>query len=417
MQTDVDAEKMRDRLVRILYWAVFLAAAVLLCRFVLPRIAPFIVALLMALAAKPAVRFLREKVRIGRTAAGILPVILLYLLLAFLIGFLGVRLFDYLKDLATGLPGFYRNSFLPAATRLFDGLRHLTERFDPDSADTLGSIIDMASAQLENTVVSFAGKLLGRLTTAAFGLPAVFLGALIAVIATVFLAVDWDRIRAFCRHQLSDGQREMADRVLENLSGTIRKYVRSYALILCITFCELLIGFLILGIGNPAGVALAIAVFDVLPVVGCGTVLIPWSVVSFLTGNWPLGAGLFFHYVVIAIVRNVIEPKIVGTRVGLHPLVTLLGMVLGRALFGPVGILGLPFAMAIVAALNEQGAIHLYKRMPEREAAGSVREGSAGSGNDASEASTEAFERSAQAQDTDTAEARKKEEKKEGDEA
>ena len=416
MQTDADAEKMRDRLVRILYWAVFLAAAVLLCRFVLPRIAPFIVALLMALAAKPAVRFLREKVRIGRTAAGILPVILLYLLLAFLIGFLGVRLFDYLKDLATGLPGFYRNSFLPAATRLFDGLRHLTERFDPDSADTLGSIIDMASAQLENTVVSFAGKLLGRLTTAAFGLPAVFLGALIAVIATVFLAVDWDRIRAFCRHQLSDGQREMADRVLENLSGTIRKYVRSYALILCITFCELLIGFLILGIGNPAGVALAIAVFDVLPVVGCGTVLIPWSVVSFLTGNWPLGAGLFFHYVVIAIVRNVIEPKIVGTRVGLHPLVTLLGMVLGRALFGPVGILGLPFAMAIVAALNEQGAIHLYKRMPEREAAGSVREGSAGSGNDASEASTEAFERSAQAQDTDTAEARKKEEKKEGDE-
>ena len=416
MQTDADAEKMRDRLVRILYWAVFLAAAVLLCRFVLPRIAPFIVALLMALVAKPAVRFLREKVRIGRTAAGILPVILLYLLLAFLIGFLGVRLFDYLKDLATGLPGFYRNSFLPAATRLFDGLRHLTERFDPDSADTLGSIIDMASAQLENTVVSFAGKLLGRLTTAAFGLPAVFLGALIAVIATVFLAVDWDRIRAFCRHQLSDGQREMADRVLENLSGTIRKYVRSYALILCITFCELLIGFLILGIGNPAGVALAIAVFDVLPVVGCGTVLIPWSVVSFLTGNWPLGAGLFFHYVVIAIVRNVIEPKIVGTRVGLHPLVTLLGMVLGRALFGPVGILGLPFAMAIVAALNEQGAIHLYKRMPEREAAGSVREGSAGSGNDASEASPEAFEAPLQAQDTDTAEARKKEEKKEGDE-
>ena len=417
MQTDADAEKMRDRLVRILYWAVFLAAAVLLCRFVLPRIAPFIVALLMALVAKPAVRFLREKVRIGRTAAGILPVILLYLLLAFLIGFLGVRLFDYLKDLATGLPGFYRNSFLPAATRLFDGLRHLTERFDPDSADTLGSIIDMASAQLENTVVSFAGKLLGRLTTAAFGLPAVFLGALIAVIATVFLAVDWDRIRAFCRHQLSDGQREMADRVLENLSGTIRKYVRSYALILCITFCELLIGFLILGIGNPAGVALAIAVFDVLPVVGCGTVLIPWSVVSFLTGNWPLGAGLFFHYVVIAIVRNVIEPKIVGTRVGLHPLVTLLGMVLGRALFGPVGILGLPFAMAIVAALNEQGAIHLYKRMPEREAAGSVREGSAGSANDASEASPEAFEAPSQALDTDTAEARKKEEKKEGDEA
>ncbi len=417
MQRDADAEKMRDRLVRILYWAVFLAAAVLVCRFVLPRIAPFIIALLMALAAKPAVRFLREKVRIGRTAAGILPVVLLYLLLAFLIGFLGVRLFDYLKDLATGLPGFYRNSFLPAATRLFDGLRHLTERFDPDSADTLGSIIDMASAQLENTVVSFAGKLLGRLTTAAFGLPAVFLGALIAVIATVFLAVDWDRIRAFCRYQLSDGQREMADRVLENLSGTIRKYVRSYALILCITFCELLIGFWILGIGNPAGVALAIAVFDVLPVVGCGTVLIPWSIVSFLTGNWPLGAGLFFHYVVIAIVRNVIEPKIVGTRVGLHPLVTLLGMVLGRALFGPVGILGLPFAMAIVAALNEQGAIHLYKRMPEREAAGSVRAGSAVGGNDASEASPEAFERSAQAQDTDTAETQKKEEKKEGDEA
>ena len=415
MQTDTDAGRMRDRLVRVLYWAVFLAAAVLLCRFVLPRIAPFIVAFLMALIAKPAVRFLREKARIGRTAAGIVPVILLYLLLAFLIGFLGVRLFDYLKDLATGLPGFYRNSFLPAATRLFDGLRHLTERFDPDSADTLGSIIDMASAQLENTVVSFAGKLLGRLTTAAFGLPAVFLGALIAVIATVFLAVDWDRIRAFCRYQLSDRQREMADRVLENLSGTIKKYVRSYALILCITFCELLIGFWILGIGNPAGIAIAIAVFDVLPVVGCGTVLIPWSIVSFLTGNWPLGVGLFFHYLVIAIVRNVIEPKIVGNRVGLHPLVTLLGMVLGRVLFGPVGILGLPFAMAIVAALNEQGAIHLYKRMPERETSVPARAGSAE--RDAQESTAEASERSLRARGggTGAVETEEKEEKKEGE--
>ena len=159
----------------------------------------------------------------------------------------------------------------------------------------------------------------------------------------------------------------MADKVLESPSCTIGKYVRSYALILCITFCELLAGFWILGIGKPAGVALAIAVFDVLPVVGCGTVLIPWSVVSFLTGNWPLGVGLFIHYIVIAVVRNVIEPKIVGTRVGLHPLLALLGMVLGRALFGPVGILGLPIAMVIVVALNEQGAIHLYRRMPEQE--------------------------------------------------
>ena len=109
------------------------------------------------------------------------------------------------------------------------------------------------------------------------------------------------------------------------------------------------------------GIAVAIAIFDILPVVGSGLVLLPWTVFSLIKGDLVTGIGLAVLYVVVIIVRQIVEPKIVGDRVGLHPLVTLMSMVIGSYLFGGIGLLGLPITIALIHALNKQGAIHLYK--------------------------------------------------------
>jgi sporulation integral membrane protein YtvI len=146
------------------------------------------------------------------------------------------------------------------------------------------------------------------------------------------------------------------------LGVVILQFVRSYAIILLVTFSELAIGFAILGVKNVFLLALLISLFDILPVVGLGAVLLPWAAISLVTGNTALGIGLVVMYVVILVVRNIIEPKIVGDRVGLHPLLTLVCMFVGAKLFGVIGLFGLPVAVAILKALNDKGAIRLYKR-------------------------------------------------------
>ncbi|MDO4572861.1 MAG: AI-2E family transporter, partial [Clostridia bacterium] len=96
-----------------------------------------------------------------------------------------------------------------------------------------------------------------------------------------------------------------------------------------------------------------------------GMVLLPWTIITALQGDYLRALGLGILYVVVIIVRNIMEPKIVGNRVGLHPIVTLLAMVVGTYVFGPIGLLGLPVTLALIQSLNEQGVIHLYKKKPK----------------------------------------------------
>ena len=128
-----------------------------------------------------------------------------------------------------------------------------------------------------------------------------------------------------------------------------------------ITFAELWTGLLILRVPSAPVIAALIAIFDILPVVGSGTILIPWSVISIFAAETGQGIGLLIVWAVISIVRYIIEPKIVGNQVGMHPLLTLFAMLLGNFIFGGIGILLLPVSLALLQNLNQAGIIHLYK--------------------------------------------------------
>ena len=119
---------------------------------------------------------------------------------------------------------------------------------------------------------------------------------------------------------------------------TMVSYVRAMAILLCLTFVELAIGFAILGLDYALVLAFFISLIDALPILGTGTVLIPWALVSLITGDFFIAIGLAVIYGVVAIVRNLIEPKIIGQQIGLHPLITLASVYVGLKIFGFFGI-------------------------------------------------------------------------------
>lgn len=237
---------------------------------------------------------------------------------------------------------------------------------------------DELLAPMGTGITTLSTKLLSMAGNAAFSLPSLLINVIICIVSTLFILFDWDKIIDFIYLQLSRRNNELAQKIVHQSGKTIKQYLFSYGLILSITFTELSIGFLIIGFDNAFLLAALISVFDILPVVGCGGILIPWMLISFIIGNTANGVGLLLLYIVITIVRNATEPKIVGKQVGLHPLVTLMSMVVGNSLMGGVGLFGLPIALAVITKMNRDGVIHLFKTAPMQSAA--VRKQSAAKG-------------------------------------
>ena len=152
-----------------------------------------------------------------------------------------------------------------------------------------------------------------------------------------------------------------------SLVDTIVKYLVSYIILLFITFAELIVVFLVAGVSNPIVVAFIVACFDFLPIVGTGTVIWPWVIIDVLAGNYQRAIILAIGYFVITIVRKILEPRIVGQKVGLGPVMTLMTMYLGLRFFGLIGMLLIPVIFVVIIDMQKNDIIHLYKSDPAEE--------------------------------------------------
>lgn len=358
-------EKRKQFIVNFLYFAIILGITILITRYALGVLMPFLIALIVSLLLKPLVQFLREKVHLHKGFAGVFVVLLFYALIGFLLIILGVQIFTAAKSFFIRLPSLYMNTIAPWVQDTFASLETFTAKLDPDVASAYNVLAGNLTSSLGETVVNVSKGVVTGVTNITLKTPAFLLKLIITVIATVFLSIDFPKIKAFIVRQFSEKNRDLLHNIRIQLGRTLGRYTRSYALIMFITFAEISVGLTIIGINNALAIAALIAVFDILPVVGSGMVLLPWTIIALISGNYARAIGLGILYVVVIVVRNVMEPKIVGDRVGLHPIVTLLSMVLGTFIFGGIGLLGLPITLALVHSLNKDGVIHLYKTEPE----------------------------------------------------
>ena len=144
--------------------------------------------------------------------------------------------------------------------------------------------------------------------------------------------------------------------------ATVRQVLKAYLLIMAVTFGEISLGLWLLRVDYYLVIGLAVAVLDILPVLGSGSILIPWGIWTLLGGNLPLGAGILLLYGVVTGVRTVLEPRLVGRGIGLSPLVTLVSMYVGMKLLGGGGLILAPMAVTLALFLDEGGHIRILRR-------------------------------------------------------
>ena len=324
-------------------------------RYGVPILAPFLLSGVVVLFVHP---WGRRLSKLSAVRPGICSVALLIALLLVLGGalYLGgyylwreagafyAWLSEYADSLASAIGGLFatkgQGSALPAFLQRLLAL--------PLIADLFGGLEQLAQSLAKTLLARLGEALTGAALNAATGLPSAALSVLVFGFSCFYLALDGERIYAWLIDRCPPGQRERVRGILVSVADALRGYLRAYGLIFCLTFFELLIGFLVIGVKYAFLLAVLIALLDLLPVLGSGAVLVPWSVISFLSGNVRVGAGLLIMFGIITLVRQIAEPKIVGNSLGLHPLLTLGAMYVAFRLFGAIGLVLGP-CIALVA--------------------------------------------------------------------
>ncbi|MBQ8719968.1 MAG: sporulation integral membrane protein YtvI [Clostridia bacterium] len=236
--------------------------------------------------------------------------------------------------------------------------------FFGDSEGALELEIKIGEA-VENMLSSALSGIGSLLTAFAASLPSVFIFLLITVIASVYFSLDLDVINASVIRVLPSRVSGWLVRFKRGFFTTGVRYLRSYAILMAVTFAIILAGLLILKVEFALLLAIAIAALDILPVFGVGTVLVPWSVFQMLFGDLGLGIGLLVLFVIHEIIRQVIEPRIVGKNLGIHPIITLVLLYAGYSLFGILGIVLLPvFTVVIDVFSNKENSPKVDKTAP-----------------------------------------------------
>lgn len=331
-------------------------------RYLLGLVGPFVIAFLFSWLLTPPIRWLTAKCRIKYNLSVALTLLLFFALLGGLAVLLTSQLITFVADVVTWLPGLYSSAIEPGLASLSDSLEASLERVSPEVAAIVDNAMPTVISSIGSAVTNASMRLVSALSGLAARIPSALLSTLICIIATIFMTADFPRMTAFLLRQVPDRPRHIIHEAKQALKTVIGKYGRSYGIIMGITFAEMLIGMLLLRQDHAVLIAAAIAVFDIFPIVGAGTILLPWSAFCFLSGAAGKGLELLVLYVTVLIIRQIIEPRIVGQQLGLHPLITLTAMFVGTKLFGAVGLFGLPITCAIVASLDAAGVIHIIKR-------------------------------------------------------
>lgn len=375
-------EKRREALINITFFAVAAVLYTLFLKYAFWIVAPFIIAVLVALILQKPIRAISKKTKIKRSIVGAVSVFLILSVIVTVIVFVGYRLVSEFKGLGSYIVEKLHD--LPELIRTAEGwiISHLA--FLPDSienslADTVSGFVDNLLIYIERGEPAGGMELnaesfdlsiittpLGGLISTAKHIPAVLTAALISIIASFFVTCDYDSLTRLIKNNISEEHEATIIKVKKLFGDIIGKMIKSYATIIFVTFCEITIGLNILKLigvydgGYIIAISVGTAILDILPVFGTGTVLVPWAVINLFNGNIGLGIGLLVIYGLITVIRQILEPRLVAMNVGLPPIVTLAGMYLGLQLFGFVGLFALPITFVMLKVLNEEGIIHLW---------------------------------------------------------
>ncbi len=344
-----------------------------LCIYVLPKcilfFMPFVIGWIIALIASPVVRFFEEKLKVRRKGASVIVIVAVLAVVILIVYAVASKLIREGIGFINELP-MLLESIKAEFRQVGDNLQGVYSRLPEDMQSTLNNLSVQTGSYFSDIMENVGTPTVEAVGNVARQLPDIFLGVVMCILSAYFFVADKKYMSDFAQRYVPDSVRYQFDLIRRSLRKAVGGYFKAQLKIECWVYLLLVIGLLALHVRYALLVALGIAFMDLLPVFGTGTIMIPWAVIEILGRNYSMAVGLLIIWCVGQLVRQMIQPKIVGDSMGLNAIPTLFLLFVGYKVAGVAGmIFAVPIGI-IVVNLYEEGVFDTTKQSIEILAAG-----------------------------------------------
>lgn len=317
---------------------ILIALLLLLCKISMFYI-PFVIAYIISLVVDPIIKWLNRRTSFSRKINSIIVLATLFIILIVIIVWGGIKLVSETTNLLGGL-----NTYLDKTMNLVNGITSQVNIYSLNLSEDVINVFEKSTTDFVNTVIDYLKNFLSKILKYITSIPNIFINIVITILATYFITSDKFYILDRMEHHLS---KKMVGKIVihtKQITSSLGKYLKAEITLSFITFIVVLTGlniFYLLGmeVQYPILMALLIGFIDALPILGAGSIMIPWSIIVFLNKNTSLAFSILGLYIFTIVEKQFIEPKLVSNNIGIHPIFTLIAMYTSFKIIGVIGLL------------------------------------------------------------------------------
>lgn len=302
---------------------------------------PFVLAIIIAYLMKPLTNFFKSKFNMSNGFSSFISTVISFSLITLAITLLVMKITVESRDILLSLPNINIKSITSFFMSSIENLKHFYENLDPSITKQLEAQI----ASVASGIIDVFGVMLDKLVTLALSLPMIFMVILVTLLATFFISKDLTSIQNRIVNALSPSGQDKFKHFWSEANRMLFQYIKSYGIIIFITFLLTWIGFGLVGIKYSFMLSLLSGFLDILPILGIASVYIPLAIYYWIIGDHVIAIFILVLYAVVTVVRNIVEPKIVSQSLNLHPVAVLAAIFIGLKAYGFLGMVYLIFLM------------------------------------------------------------------------
>lgn len=326
---------------------------------------PFFIAGIIAMLVEPIIKFNMNKLKMSRKLSSFIVIFVTIFIIFGVMVWGGMAIGQLLGNVSQNIPG----AVTTVSTAITDFVNRVAEdNKEYITEDMINTFLNSMSSVVSN-LGGYVQTGIGKALEFVLSVPKILVTTIITILAFVFFTKDRVFVIDIIEHHVPEKWLLKIQSIKKEFFSTIGNYIRVYGKILLITTCELLIGFTIINligfkIEHFILLSFLIGFIDILPVLGVGTVLIPWIVWTFIIGDIPFAIALLVLHLSIFIIRQFLEPKLVSDQFGVHPIVTLIAMYTGFKIIGFSGLLIGPIVLMILRCIfKDQIKVGIFKSL------------------------------------------------------
>ena len=309
---------------------------------------PFLIAFIISILIEPMIRFLMKKTRLSRKVSAICVLIFVFSIIIGLLIWGITGLVSESSNLLNGLNDYFE--------KLYSQFQNIISHIDFSKIqipDEVKNTIQASALDFLNTLSNFIKNALSTLINVVTSIPTVAIYVVITTLSLYFICTDKVYMLDQVEHHMPKRWVKKIGIHLKELINTLGGYLKAQIILIIISFVIVLVGLLILhflgqNVKYPLLAALLIGFVDALPILGSGTVMVPWAIISGINGDIVLAISLLAIFAIIIVTRQILEPRIVSSHIGIHPIFTIIAMYTGFKLIGVIGMFIGPIVLIIL---------------------------------------------------------------------